>query len=265
MLNCIHMTHTKAPEKLNHDVCGERASSSAHSGDDVPTTKSDLTNDVAVNTERTKVLIIDDHPVFRRGLIQVIADDPDFEILGEAGDGERALVLIQQLKPDVAVVDLGLPKLDGLGLIRRLRKDRCEVLLVILTMSQSESIFNEALDLGVNGYVLKDDAVNDILQSLRAVVDGKPYVSPAISGLLLRRAERSRELHQQNPTLSTLTPMERRILKLIAQNKTSKEIATELFISVHTVETHRCNICGKLELHGAQPVLRFALEHRSEL
>jgi DNA-binding NarL/FixJ family response regulator len=132
-------------------------------------------------------------------------------------------------------------------------------------MSKNESIFNEAIDLGVKGYVLKDDLASDILKCLEAVAAGQVFVSATISGLLLRRRNRARDLAKEKPSIEDLTPMQRRVLKLIAQNKTTKEIAVELFISPFTVETHRCNICTRLNLGGFQPVLRFALEHRSAL
>lgn len=211
------------------------------------------------------VLIVDDHPIFRQGLRQLVSTEPGFEVVGEAADGAQAHDFIQKHKPDFAILDLELPVLDGLSLARRLEQARVTTRLVVLTMSKNESFFNEAIDVGVKGYVLKDDAANDILQCLRAVSQGQPYLSPALSSFLLRRNDSSRQFAEAKPQLEELTAMERRVLKLIAQNKTSKDIAQELFISPFTVETHRRNIRAKLELSGTQPVLRFALEHRSEL
>jgi DNA-binding NarL/FixJ family response regulator len=212
-----------------------------------------------------KILVVDDHPIFRKGMLEVLASDDSLEVVGEAADGAEALKLAEKLQPDIAVLDLDLPQIPGLELIRSLQKMRHPVDTVVLTMSKSEQMFNEAIDRGAKGYVLKDDAVHDLLQSLRAVAAGKPYVSPSLSGSLLRRGDRTRELHDKKPSLASLTPMERRVLSLISQNQTTREIAASLFVSPYTIETHRCNICKKLSLEGAQPVLRFALEHKSEL
>jgi DNA-binding NarL/FixJ family response regulator len=211
------------------------------------------------------IFIVEDHPLFRLGLREMIAEEQDYEITGETDNGLSALDTIQKTKPDIIFVDIGLPKLDGLELIRRLRNEPDPPLSIVLTMNKNERIFNEAINAGINAYVLKDDAPHDIRRCLKVVSDGEFYVSSAVSGFLMRRAGRHHAFQAKAPTLDALTPMERRILKLIAQNKTTKMIADELFISPHTVETHRCNICGKLELSGSQPVLRFALEHRDEL
>lgn len=211
------------------------------------------------------ILVVDDHPIFRKGVMEVLASDPSIAVVGEAADGSEALKLAQKYQPDIAVLDLDLPKMSGLDLIRSLQQMRCPVDVVVLTLSKSDHVFNEAIDRGAKGFVLKDDAAHDLLQSLRAVASGKPYVSPSLSECLLRRSDRSRDLLQKKPSIADLTPTERRILSLIAQNLTTREIATSLFVSPHTVESHRCNICKKLSLGGSQPVLRFALEHKSEL
>jgi DNA-binding NarL/FixJ family response regulator len=132
-------------------------------------------------------------------------------------------------------------------------------------MHKDEDIFNAAMDAGVKGFVLKDSAVVDIRGSIHAVCAGQNYISPQLSTYLLQHARRAAALAQQKPALKQLTPTERRILKLIAEDKTSREIAGELFVSLRTVENHRANICAKLELHGAHALLKFALEHKSEL
>ena len=132
-------------------------------------------------------------------------------------------------------------------------------------MHKDEDLFNEAMDAGAKGYVLKDSVVTDIIQSVRAAQEGRHFISPQLSSYLLNRNARAASLIKQKPGLNNLTPTERRILKLIAENKTSREIASELFISTRTVENHRANICAKLELHGAHALLKFALEHKSAL
>jgi DNA-binding NarL/FixJ family response regulator len=214
---------------------------------------------------RTKVLIVDDHPLFRNGLRQVIQSDSRFELAGEAGDGEAAWKLIQEKKPDVAVLDVNLPGLTGLEIARKIRDKKLRTRVIILTMLKEEDLINRALDFGVNGFVLKENAVEDILDAIAAAAAGEHYLSPAVSSYLVRRRSRAEALAAHKPGLDDLTKAERRILKLVAEKKTSREIAAELFISPRTVEAHRANISAKLDLRGSHSLLQFALENRSSL
>lgn len=214
---------------------------------------------------RTKVVIVDDHPLFRSGLRQMIQSDDQFELVGESGDGTAALKLIQETKPDVAVLDVNVPNLSGLEIARKLRGSRSPVRIIILTMYKEEETFNRALDIGVHGFILKENAVEDILKGLHAVSRGEHYLSPSISGYLVRRRTRAEQLAAKKPGLEDLTKAERRILRLVAEKKTSRQIAAELFISPRTVEAHRANICAKLELTGSHSLLQFALENRSAI
>jgi DNA-binding NarL/FixJ family response regulator len=216
-------------------------------------------------THRTKVLIVDDHPLFRGGLRQVILDDGRFELVGETGDGEDALRLIQEKKPDVAVLDVKLPGLTGLEIARKLQEKRSRTHVIMLTMHNEEDLFNRALDSGAMGFVLKENAVEEIVKAIVAVADGQHYLSSTISGYLVRRRHRSESLAKEKPGLDDLTKAELRILKLISMKKTSREIGAELFISPRTVEAHRANICSKLDLRGSHSLLQFALENRSSL
>ena len=213
----------------------------------------------------TRVIIADDHPTFRLGLAAVIAKDERFKIVGEAGNGNDALNLIEKHRPAIAVVDWDMPGIDGLELTRRVRQLKLPCRVIILTMHEEESLFNEAMDVGVSAFVLKDNAVNDILVSLRAVDAGDVYLSPAVSNYLLRRSRRAADLRQEKPGLERLTAMEKRVLKSVAENLTSKEIAGEIGVSPRTIETHRRNICQKLELSGSHRLLQFALKHKSDL
>ena len=215
--------------------------------------------------ERVSVLIVDDHPMFRQGLRQVVQGDSRFQLVGEAGDGASALQLIQEKKPDIAVLDVNLPRLSGLEVARQLKDQRLPTRIIILTMYKEEETFNRALDFGVTGFVLKENAVEDILTSLITVANGEHYLSPSISGYLVRRRSRADSLAAKKPGLEDLTKAELRILKLIAEKKTSRTIASELFISPRTVEAHRANICTKLELRGSHSLLQFALENRASL
>jgi DNA-binding NarL/FixJ family response regulator len=214
---------------------------------------------------RTTVLIVDDHPLFRSGLRQVIAGDPRFELVGESGDGEAALQMIQEKKPDVAVLDVNLPGLSGLEITLKLQTKRLPTRVIILTMHKDEETCNRALDIGAKGFVLKENAVEEILKAIAAVAEGEHYLSSTISSYLVRRRNRAETLAAKKPGLDDLTKAERRILRLIAEKKTSRQIGAELFISPRTVEAHRANICAKLGLTGSHSLLQFALENRSAL
>lgn len=214
---------------------------------------------------RTKVAIVDDHPLFRQGLRQVIQADARFELAGEAADGEEALQLIQKGRPDVAVLDVNLPRMSGLEVARVLQAKKSGTGLVILTMLKDEQAFNQAMNLDIKGYVLKENAAEEILNCIASVAAGEPFVSPSLTAFLLRRRTRTEGLASKTPGLGDLTTAERRVLKAIAQKKTTKAIAAELFISPRTVESHRANISAKLALRGPNSLLQFAAEHRDAL
>jgi DNA-binding NarL/FixJ family response regulator len=185
--------------------------------------------------------------------------------VGETGDGEDALLLIQQKKPDVAILDVKLPGLSGLEIARKLHDKRSRTRVIMLTMHKEEELFNRALDSGAMGFVLKENAVEEIVKAIVAVAEGEHYLSSTISGYLVRRRNRAESLAKEKPGLDDLTKAELRILKLISQKKTSREIGAELFVSPRTVEAHRANICAKLALRGSHSLLQFALENRSSL
>ena len=211
------------------------------------------------------ILMADDHPTFRSGLRQIISEQSDLRLVREAGDGETALRLARELKPAVAILDLDMPRLSGLEVAAAIQRERLPVGIIVLTMHREEDLFNEALDLGILGYVLKDSAAEDILQSIRTVAAGEHYLSPSISGFLVNRNTRAESLRRAKPGLADLTPAERRVLRLVARSRTSKEIADELGLSTRTVENHRFNIGSKLDLHGVHSLVKFAFEHKSEL
>jgi DNA-binding NarL/FixJ family response regulator len=212
-----------------------------------------------------RILMVDDHPVFRKGMIQIIEEDPSLEIVAQAGSAEEALDRLKRLTVDVAVVDIDLPGMDGLALAACLLKRKPPLKVVLLTMYKSERIFNAALDLGIGAYILKDEADSGIVSGIKSAARGEHYITPILSSFLMRRGREGLQLRKATPGVETLTKMERAVLKKIAENKTSKEIGAELFISHRTVETHRANICAKLNLSGSHPLLQFALEHKSAL
>jgi DNA-binding NarL/FixJ family response regulator len=214
---------------------------------------------------KTSVIIVDDHPIFRRGLKEIIEGDAEFAVVDEAADGEAALRRIRALKPDIAVLDLHLPKLGGMDLLRAVRALANPPAVIVLTMHGEESIFTAAMDGGAQGYILKENAIADVLVGLRAVAAGGVFISPSVAPYLTRRHQRASALKEEKKGLATLTPTERRVLRLVAENKTNKEIGRELFISHRTVETHRSHICEKLELSGNRALLKFAFDHKSEI
>jgi DNA-binding NarL/FixJ family response regulator len=211
------------------------------------------------------ILIADDHPIFRRGLRQVIEAEPSLKVVAEADDGAAALEQIRQLRPDVAVLDIHMPNLSGFDLARAVRDQGIEVKVVFLTMHKAEDMFNAAMDLGVKGYVLKESAITDLVGSIKAVAAGEAYISPLLSSFLLSRGTRAAVSNKTNMNLDALTATERRVLRMLSEYKTSKEIADELFIHARTVNNHRANICAKLGLHGSHALMKFAVEHKSEL
>jgi DNA-binding NarL/FixJ family response regulator len=214
---------------------------------------------------KLRVLIADDHPIFRKGLIIAIEGDSAIEIVGEAGDGQQALRLAEELVPDVIVLDIEMPELNGLQVAEEIMKRRLPVDIIILTMYKEEDMFNEAMNIGVRGYVLKENAVSDIVDSIKIVASGRYFLSPNISTFLVSRSDRTRSLLKRKPQLENLTPTERKVLRLISENKTSKEIGDNLTISYKTVENHRSNICNKLEIHGSHSLLKFAIENKAVL
>ena len=213
----------------------------------------------------TRIVIADDHPVLRKGLRQVIESDARLKVVGEADDGEAALAQVREVKPDIAVLDVDMPKLDGFGVAREIQKEKIPVRIVFLTIHSEEDLFHAAMDLGVRGYILKESALTEITYGLRAVADGQHYVTTSLTAHLLHRRNRTEALERSQPALNSLTSSERCVLRAIAEYRSSKDIAAELFLHYRTIENHRTNICRKLGLHGSHALLKFALEHKSEL
>lgn len=213
-----------------------------------------------MNPRPITVLIADDHPIVRSGLRTVLEKNPRLRVVHEAENGDSALQLICQSKPDVAILDIEMPVKDGFGVARAVQEENLPVHLIFMTMHNDEQTFNKAMDLGVRGFILKENAVADIIGAIEMVVDGKHYISPSLSEYLMQRV---RPGTPTSSALDQLTPAERNIIKLIAEQKTTKAIADELFISPKTVEKHRSNICTKLNLRGAYALLKFALDNKT--
>ena len=217
------------------------------------------------NAIKLSIVIADDHPMFRVGLRDTIESEPGFKVVGEAGDGEQALEMISQMHPAIAILDVSMPKLDGLALARKLVAQDPSVGVILVTMYREQKLFTQALEAGVKGYVLKDSAVTDIISCIKAVAAGQNYASPELTTYLVKRVRQAETAGSGRSDLEGLTTTELRILSLLADYKTSKEIAQELFISPRTVDTHRNNICQKLEIHGSHALVKFALQHKDLL
>ncbi len=214
---------------------------------------------------KIKVVIADDHPIFRKGLMLAFGSEYSIDVVGEAADGLQALYLAEKQKPDVIILDIEMPGLNGLQVAGEIIRRQLPSGIIFLTMYKEEDMFNEAMNLGVRGYVLKESAVSDITDAIKTVASGQNYISPSISEYLAKRSDYAISLLKKKPQLENLTQMERKVLKLIAANRTSKEIGDELHISHRTVENHRANICNKLEIHGSHSLLKFAIEFKAVL
>ena len=209
--------------------------------------------------DKLKLIIADDHHIFRKGILSIVSEDESIEITGEAANGDDALKLIEEMKPDIAILDIDMPGLSGLDVARKVKSEKLPVKIVILTIHKDKEYFDEALELDIKAYVLKESIANDLIDCIKRVAAGDYYISSAISGYLV---EKNKTAPKQTE-LDKLTNAEKEILKLIAQNKTSAQIADELFRSVRTIENHRNNICNKLGLKGPHALLLYAIQHKS--
>lgn len=218
-----------------------------------------------VAEEQFSVFIADESPLCRMGLRVFLGEDKRFNIVGEADQGELAFKSILTHQPDVAVIEANLPGLSGFELAGLLKAQNCRTNLVIFAAEKDERLFNQAISVGIRGYLLKRNPAAEILNCLAAVACGEAYVSPLLSDFLLRRRTRTDALGRRQPGLARLTVTERRILQRIATGMTSREIAAQCGISPRTVDSHRAHICEKLGLSGSNRLLQFAFEHRDAL
>jgi two-component system response regulator NreC len=209
-----------------------------------------------VSDRAIRVLLADDHTIVRQGLKLILAAQPDFEVIGEASNGREAAELAEKLKPDIVLMDVQMPDLNGIEATRRMVAANSRIRVLVLSMHKEALYVREVLKAGARGYILKDAIDTELLSAMRSVAKGDGYISPAVSGALLTdyRAQSS------NP-LDTLSTREREVLQLIAEGKTNKEVATKLNLSVYTVDSHRGKIMEKLNLHSAGELVRFAMKN----
>ncbi len=209
-----------------------------------------------------RVLLADDHGLVRRGLHYLLERSPRFQVVGEASDGRQAVQMAEELKPDVVIMDIAMPNLNGLDATAQIVKKNPSTGVIILSMHSDETYLVRALSAGAKGYLLKDSAEADLLRAVEAVSQGRPFFSPVIAETLLE--DYMRRLKQQNLTDSydLLTDREKEVLQLLAEGKSNKEVATLLNLSLYTVETHRSNLMQKLGLHNTAEIVLYAVRKR---
>jgi DNA-binding NarL/FixJ family response regulator len=215
-------------------------------------------------TDEVRILLADDHPVVRKGLKLCIEEGEGFKVVAEAGDGEAALALVQKLRTNLAILDIDMPKSSGLQVAAEIKRLKLNTKVIFLSFHKDEQMVRAALDAGGNGYLLKDSAMQEIVAAVQTVMSGQVYVSSAIALQLLQGGGASKR-DDENSLTSSLTPSERRILFLIADGLSSKEIGATLSVHYRTIENHRTNICRKLGIEGANALLRFAVQHKGDL
>jgi DNA-binding NarL/FixJ family response regulator len=206
-----------------------------------------------------RVLLADDHKLMRGGLRLILEQHPEFTVVGEADDGRQAVALAEQLNPDIVVMDVAMPNLNGIEAARQITDRQANTAVIMLSMHSDESYVLRALRAGARGYLLKDSAEADLKQALEAVREGKSFFSPAVSRVLLEDYGRKLRRAGAEDSFDLLTPREREILQLVAEGKSSKDIANLLNLSVYTVETHRSNLMQKLQLKGMPELILYAV------
>lgn len=207
----------------------------------------------------TTILLADDHTVIRSGLRMVLEKQSDFQVVGEAGDGRQAVKMAEELRPDVVVMDIAMPNLNGIDAAKQIVNHNAQVAVVILSMHSDEGYVMRALKSGAKAYLLKDSAEPDLIRAIRAVREGKSFFSPAVSRMLLEDYVRQLQQRGAEDSYELLSPREREILQLIAEGKTNKEVAGILNLSLYTVETHRTHILQKLNLHSVPELILYAV------
>jgi two-component system NarL family response regulator len=218
----------------------------------------------ATETTTIRVLIADDQALFRRGLYVVLGTEENIEVVAEAADGEEAIALAAELVPDVVLMDVRMPRINGIDAARRIRQDNPATKVVMLTVSDDEEDLYEAVKAGANGYLLKEISVEEVAKAIRVVVQGQSLISPTMASKLLtefNNLAKKAEERQQYPT-PTLTTRELEVLKLVAKGMSNREIADALYISENTVKNHVRNILEKLHLHSRMEAVIYAVRER---
>ncbi len=208
---------------------------------------------------RAKVLLVDDHVIVRQGLKALLSDEPDMEVVGEANNGREALEKLAALEPEVVLMDISMPSLNGIEATRQIKQRFPDVKVVILSMHANEEYVFQVLQAGAAGYVLKLSDSMEVLTAIRAALSGGSFLSPPISRTVINDYVRRAEARGQGSDLDLLTSREREVLQLLAEGRSNRDIAEELSISIKTVESHRSNIMNKLEVSSKAELIKYAL------
>jgi two-component system response regulator NreC len=206
------------------------------------------------------VVIAEDHTILRDGLRALLGSSSEFEVVGEAEDGKEAIQCVETKKPDIVLMDLSMPRMNGIEAIREIKKGNSQIKVVALTVHKTEEYVLATLKAGADGYVLKDATHSELLMALKSVIAGKRYLSPGVSDKVIEGYLEGRKAVKPASSFETLTTREREILKLIAEGYKNREIADYLCISVKTVETHRSSLMRKLDLHNVSELTAFAMD-----
>jgi DNA-binding NarL/FixJ family response regulator len=210
---------------------------------------------------KVRILIADDHELIRRGLVAALADRPEWSVVAEASNGRQACELAARLTPEIAVLDLTMPELNGLDATRVIRASTPKTRILMVTAHESEQLIREVLDVGAMGYVLKSDAGGMLVQAIDALLDERPFFTSKVARFVLEGYLRSGE-DSAAQSASVLSPRERHILQLLAEGNNNKEVARALQLSVKTVETHRSNIMRKMEFNSLPDLVRYAIRNK---
>ena len=210
--------------------------------------------------KKHRILIAEDHTLFRQGLKALLSLEDDFEVVGEAGDGHQAIQRAKELEPDLILLDLSMPRVDGMTAIKEIKRSSPEAKILVLTVHKTEEHVLETLKSGATGYILKDASHEEFLLAMRSVLEAKQYLSPDISARIVEGYLNGRESGEPTSPWKSLTPRERQVLKLIAEGYKSKDIGQFLCISEKTVAKHRSNIMNKLDLHSASELTAYAIK-----
>jgi DNA-binding NarL/FixJ family response regulator len=212
---------------------------------------------------KLRILIADDHEVVRRGLCSLLQAHEGWEICGEAKDGREAVEMARALKPDVVIVDVGMPNLNGLAATRQLSRQNPQQKIIVLTITDSDQVIREALDAGARGFVLKSDAARDLVSAVEALQRNRMFLTPRVNDMVLAGfLEKGHNgIKSETPQLPKLTPREREVIQLLAEGKSSKEVACLLNLSTKTAETHRSNIMRKLGFHSIRDLVVYAVKN----
>ena len=211
------------------------------------------------SAHRTRIVLVDDHAIMRDGLLAILGNQPDLDVVGIAADGKSAIAVVDECLPDVIIMDLSMPRTDGTQAIARIKSKHPDIRVVVLTFHKEDAYIHAALEAGANGYVLKDDGSEELVGAIRNVRQGRSFLSPGVAGRVMSG------YLQRGPadagSWESLSAREREVLKLVAEGYKTREIADYLSLSKKTVEKHRGNMMRKLDLHGVSAVTAFAIEN----